>query len=64
MCDISGGRATAEAIPGAEMIVIEGMGHNLPHLLWPRLASLIVDFIQRVEIGRKSDGYAPSLAQS
>ena len=26
MCDISGGQATAEAIPGAELITIEGMG--------------------------------------
>ena len=29
MCDISGGRATAEAIPAAELITIEGMGHDL-----------------------------------
>jgi len=26
MCDVSGGRATAEAIPGAELVLIEGMG--------------------------------------
>ncbi len=30
MCDVSGGRATAEAIPGAELVLIEGMGHDLP----------------------------------
>ena len=30
MCDVSGGRTAAEAIPGAELILIEGMGHNLP----------------------------------
>jgi pimeloyl-ACP methyl ester carboxylesterase len=33
----SGGRATARAIPGAELMTIEGMGHDLPRALWPRL---------------------------
>jgi pimeloyl-ACP methyl ester carboxylesterase len=33
----SGGRATARAIPGAELTTIEGMGHDLPRVLWPRL---------------------------
>jgi pimeloyl-ACP methyl ester carboxylesterase len=51
MCHVSGGRATAEAIPGAELVVIEGMGHNLPRPLWPRLADLIANHIQRVEAG-------------
>jgi DNA-binding transcriptional MerR regulator len=29
LCDPSGGRATAAAIPGAELVLIEGMGHDL-----------------------------------
>jgi pimeloyl-ACP methyl ester carboxylesterase len=33
----SGGRATALAIPGAELTMIEGLGHDLPRVLWPRL---------------------------
>jgi pimeloyl-ACP methyl ester carboxylesterase len=33
----SGGRATARAIPCAELMMIEGMGHDLPRVLWPRL---------------------------
>ena len=49
MIDISGGRATAAAIPGSELVVIEGMGHSLPRPLWPRLSGLIADFIKRVE---------------
>jgi pimeloyl-ACP methyl ester carboxylesterase len=49
MCDISGGRATANAIPGAELEVIEGMGHNLPRELWPRIADLISNLVRRVE---------------
>jgi len=49
MCDVSGGRATAEAIPGAELILIEGMGHNLAPGLRPILAKHIADFVWRVE---------------
>jgi pimeloyl-ACP methyl ester carboxylesterase len=33
----SGGRATARAIPGARLEIVEGMGHDLPRVLWPRL---------------------------
>jgi pimeloyl-ACP methyl ester carboxylesterase len=33
----SGGRATAKAIPGARLIEIEGMGHDLPRAIWPRI---------------------------
>ncbi|HEY5924574.1 MAG TPA: alpha/beta hydrolase [Kofleriaceae bacterium] len=47
MCDCSGGRATAAAIPGAELVVIEGMGHDLPPALWPDLASRIASHIER-----------------
>lgn len=31
----SGARATARAIPGARLRIIEGMGHDLPRPLWP-----------------------------
>jgi pimeloyl-ACP methyl ester carboxylesterase len=33
----SGGRATAAAIPGAELLEIDGMGHDLPRWVWPHL---------------------------
>jgi len=49
MCDVSGGRATAEAIPGAELVQIEGMGHNLPLGLRSKLAARIAEFVWRVE---------------
>ncbi len=49
MCDISGGEATARAIPGAEYVVIEGMGHDLPSELWPRLTKLIADHVLAAE---------------
>jgi pimeloyl-ACP methyl ester carboxylesterase len=31
----SAGRATARAIPGARLRMIDGMGHDLPRELWP-----------------------------
>jgi pimeloyl-ACP methyl ester carboxylesterase len=49
MVDVSGGRATAEAIPGAELILIEGMGHSLAPGLRPILASHIANFVHRIE---------------
>jgi pimeloyl-ACP methyl ester carboxylesterase len=49
ICDVSGGRATAEAIRNAELVVIEGMGHNLPRALWPDISSRIASLVQRAE---------------
>jgi pimeloyl-ACP methyl ester carboxylesterase len=37
----SGGRATAAAIPGAELLLIEGMGHDLPPALFETFADAI-----------------------
>jgi pimeloyl-ACP methyl ester carboxylesterase len=53
MCDASGGRATAAAIPGAELVIIDGMGHNLPRELWPEIASRIADLVRRAEEHRR-----------
>jgi pimeloyl-ACP methyl ester carboxylesterase len=39
----SGGKATQRAIPGARLVTIEGMGHDLPRQLWPRFVRLISD---------------------
>ncbi len=49
MCEPSGGRATAEAIPGAELVLIEGMGHDLPPGLRTDLAARIAGFVWRSE---------------
>ena len=36
------GRDTAEAIPRAELMLIDGMGHDLPHGgAWPRIVEAI-----------------------
>jgi pimeloyl-ACP methyl ester carboxylesterase len=39
----SGGRATAKAIPGARLVMIDGLGHDLPRGAWPRMLDAIVD---------------------
>ena len=43
----SGGKATAKAIPGAELMLIEGMGHDLPRPAWPRIVDGIVRMARR-----------------
>jgi pimeloyl-ACP methyl ester carboxylesterase len=52
LVDVSGGRATAAAIPGAELLVIEGMGHDLPKPLWPQIADKIAENVARGEARR------------
>jgi pimeloyl-ACP methyl ester carboxylesterase len=39
---VSGGQATARAIPGAKLIVIPGMGHDMPEGVWPTVIEAIV----------------------
>lgn len=35
------GQATAKAVPGARLEIIDGMGHDLPEPLWPRITGQI-----------------------
>jgi len=39
----SGGEATAKAIPGAVLLNVEGMGHDLPIPVWPQIIDAIVE---------------------
>ena len=39
----AGGRATARAIPGARLKIVDGMGHDLPRQLWPVFAAEIAE---------------------
>jgi pimeloyl-ACP methyl ester carboxylesterase len=39
----SGGRATAKAIPGARLLTIAGMGHDLPRGAWPQIIDAIAE---------------------
>jgi pimeloyl-ACP methyl ester carboxylesterase len=49
MVSPSGGRATARAIPGAKLMRVEGMGHDLPRAAWPRLIDAIAAHTARAD---------------
>ena len=46
---LTGGEATAAAIPGAELVIIEGMGHDLPPWALRPIASALVANFERAE---------------
>jgi pimeloyl-ACP methyl ester carboxylesterase len=48
----SGGRATAQAIPGARLMMIEGMGHDLPRGAWPQLLDAIAEHARAADGAR------------
>jgi pimeloyl-ACP methyl ester carboxylesterase len=39
---LSGGQATAAAVPGSKLVTVPGMGHDLPEALWSDLTDAIV----------------------
>ena len=41
MVHVSGGRATSQAIPGAELMLLDGLGHDIPEELWPTLVTAV-----------------------
>jgi pimeloyl-ACP methyl ester carboxylesterase len=45
----SGAQATADAIPGAELVVLEGMGHDLPEPLWGDIVGHIDTLAKRAD---------------
>ena len=65
---VSGAKATAKAIPDAELMLIDGMGHDLPRDVWPRIVDGIAANADRagdpdvrpgsraVEAGRRATG--------
>jgi len=48
MVHVSGGRATSHAIPGSELLLVQGMGHDLPPELFPQLVEAIRGVAKRV----------------
>jgi pimeloyl-ACP methyl ester carboxylesterase len=53
---LSGGEATAAAIPGAKLVKIPGMGHDLPPELWPQFIDEIVENTARAAVGGPAPG--------
>ncbi len=43
LIDPSGGRRTAELVPGARLLLVEDMGHDRPPALWPHLVDAITE---------------------
>ena len=49
---ISGGEATAGAVPGARLVAIEGMGHDLPQKHWDEVLGAIIAHFESLHRGR------------
>ena len=47
---VEGGKETAEAVPGAELLIIDGMGHDLPSGkgAWPEIIDAIIAHTKKV----------------
>ena len=48
---LEGGKDTAEAIPGAELMIIDGMGHDLPHggnEAWSQIVDAMVNHTRKI----------------
>jgi pimeloyl-ACP methyl ester carboxylesterase len=54
----SGGKATARVVEGAKLLMIDGMGHDLPRPLWPTFIDAIVE-----NAGRAPKGVRPLMVQ-
>lgn len=52
----SGGRATAHALPGCELLLVPGMGHDMPSALWPTFVEGIVRTAARASKKRAAKG--------
>lgn len=47
---VAAGIDSAEAIPGAELMIIDGMGHDMPHDgAWPRIVEAVTAHICNVD---------------
>jgi pimeloyl-ACP methyl ester carboxylesterase len=55
MVHVSGGRATARAIPGAELLLIDGMGHDMPNELFETFTDAIRRTADRAGRATRSD---------
>ncbi|HEX9476095.1 MAG TPA: alpha/beta hydrolase [Candidatus Dormibacteraeota bacterium] len=47
---IENGRMVAAAVPGARLLELEGMGHDIPKRVWPQVIDAIVETARRAEV--------------
>ncbi len=56
LVNISGGRRTAELVPGAELRVMEGMGHDLPPAYWEWAVDALTAITEKGATGAATRG--------
>lgn len=61
--DPSGGRATADAVPGATFVPIAGMGHHLPPGLYEVIADLVAHHCRTTTTAPLPAGWNPALTE-
>ena len=49
LIDVSGGERTAAIIPNADLVLIDGWGHDLPPGSWPQVTQAIVEHIENLK---------------
>lgn len=49
LIDISGGRRTAELVPGATFLEIDGMGHDLTPVFWSQYVDAVIAHVANIE---------------
>lgn len=64
MVHVSGGRATARAIPGAELLLVPGMGHDLPAALTDTFVDAIDRNARRARSAGQSSGTSVTSSSS
>ncbi len=47
MIPVENGRLVAAAIPGARMLEIPGMGHDVPRRVWPQVVDAITELARQ-----------------
>jgi len=47
LVDVSGGERTAEVLQGSELVILEGMGHDIPTYFWTRIIEGITNLAAR-----------------
>jgi pimeloyl-ACP methyl ester carboxylesterase len=55
LINVAAGRRTAQLIEEAELLIIPGMGHDLPRQVWPVIADALGKIAGRAEPGRWPD---------
>ena len=46
---VEGGKETAELIPDAKLLIIEGMGHDMPKGAWPTISDALLKHIRQAD---------------